>query len=193
MPLITITPPDAEPVSVDDVKLSARVDAETFDDQLALLLIPAIRSEAEHRLGRRLITQTVELVLDDFPAGEIDLRLPSVQSVTSIKYMDTAGAEQTFANTNYSLDTAASPGRVLLDTDASWPATQDVPNAVRVRYVVGYGDDDASVPPNIRLWITAHVVQALDNPSGLNTAALQPMPFIDRLLDAERFYSVPAE
>jgi len=188
MPLITITPPDAEPVSVDDVKLSARVDAETFDDQLALLLIPAIRAEAEHRLGRRLITQTVELVLDAFPAGEIDLRLPSVQSVTSIKYLDTAGAEQTFANTDYSLDTAASPGRVLLDTDAAWPATADVPNAVRVRYVVGYGDDDASVPANIRLWITAHVVQALDNPSGLNTAALQPMPFLDRLLDAERFY-----
>ncbi len=193
MPLITITPPDAEPVSVDDVKLSARVDAETFDDQLALLLIPAIRAEAEHRLGRRLITQTVELVLDAFPAGEIDLRLPSVQSVTSIKYMDTAGAEQTVINTDYSLDTAASPGRVLLDTDATWPATADVPNAVRVRYVVGYGDDDASVPANIRLWITAHVVQALDNPSGLNTAALQPMPFLDRLLDAERFYSVPVE
>lgn len=193
MPLITITPPDAEPVSVDDVKLSARVDAETFDDQLALLLIPAIRAEAEHRLGRRLITQTVELVLDAFPSGEIDLRLPSVQSVTSIKYLDTAGVEQTIINTDYSLDTAASPGRVLLDTDAAWPATQDVPNAVRVRYVVGYGDDDASVPANIRLWITAHVVQALDNPSGLNTSALQPMPFLDRLLDAERFYSVPAE
>lgn len=193
MPLITITPPDAEPVSVDDVKLSARVDAETFDDQLALLLIPAIRAEAEHRLGRRLITQTVELVLDAFPSGEIDLRLPSVQSVTSIKYLDTAGAEQTVINTDYSLDTAASPARVLLDTDAAWPATADVPNAVRVRYVVGYGDDDASVPANIRLWITAHVVQALDNPSGLNTAALQPMPFLDRLLDAERFYSVPTE
>ena len=39
----------------------------------------------------------------------------------------------------------------------------------------------------------SHVVQALDNPSGMNTSALQPMPFIDRLLDAERFYSVPAE
>lgn len=193
MPLITINPPDAEPVSVDDVKLSARVDAETFDDQLALLLIPAIRAEAEHRIGRRLITQTVELVMDAFPSGEIDLRLPSVQSVTSIKYLDTAGAEHTVINTDYSLDTAASPGRVLLDTDASWPATQDVPNAVRVRFVVGYGDDDASVPANIRLWITAHVVQALDNPSGLNTAALQPMPFLDRLLDAERFYSVPTE
>jgi hypothetical protein len=59
---------------------------------------------------------------------------------------------------------------------------------VRVRYVVGYGDDDASVPANVRLWITAMVVQALDNPAGLNVAALQPLPFIDRLLDAERFY-----
>jgi uncharacterized phiE125 gp8 family phage protein len=67
MPLITITPPDAEPVSVEDVKISARLDGESFDDQMALLLIPAIRREAEHRLGRRLITQTVELVLGRIP------------------------------------------------------------------------------------------------------------------------------
>jgi len=188
MPLITITPPDAEPVSVEDVKIAARLDAESFDDQMALLLIPAVRIEAEHRLGRRLITQTVELVLDKFPDGEIDLLLPSVQSITSVKYLDSAGAEQTVINTDYSLDNAKSPARVLLDIDASWPATYAVPNAVRVRYVVGYGDDDASVPANVRLWITAMVVQALDNPSGLNVAALQPLPFIDRLLDAERFY-----
>jgi uncharacterized phiE125 gp8 family phage protein len=188
MPLITITPPDAEPVSVEDVKIAARLDAESFDDQMALLLIPAIRREAEHQLGRRLITQTVELVLDEFPAGEIDLLLPSVQSITSVKYLDSAGDEQTVLNTDYSLDNAKAPARVLLATGASWPATYAVPNAVRVRYVVGYGDDDASVPANIRLWITAMVVQALDNPAGLNVAALQPLPFIDRLLDAERFY-----
>jgi uncharacterized phiE125 gp8 family phage protein len=188
MPLITITPPDAEPVSVEDVKIAARLDAESFDDQMALLLIPAIRREAEHRLGRRLITQTVELVLDKFPDGEIDLLLPSVQSITSVKYLDSAGAEQTVINTDYSLDNATSPARVLLDIDARWPESYAVPNAVRVRYVVGYGDDDASVPANIRLWITAMVVQALDNPAGLNVAALQPLPFIDRLLDAERFY-----
>mgnify|MGYP001164602784 CR=1 FL=1 len=188
MPLITITPPDAEPVSVEDVKIAARLDAESFDDQLAALLIPAIRAEAEHRLGRRLITQTVELVMDEFPDGEVDLLLPSVQSITSIKYLDSAGAEQTVINTDYSLDNAKSPARVLLDTGASWPATYAVPNAVRVRYVVGYGDDDASVPANIRLWITAMVVQALDNPGGLNIAGLQPLPFVDRLLDAERFY-----
>jgi uncharacterized phiE125 gp8 family phage protein len=188
MPLITITPPDAEPVSVEDVKIAARLDAESFDDQMALLLIPAIRREAEHQLGRRLITQTVELVLDEFPAGEIDLLLPSVQSITSVKYLDSAGDEQTVLNTDYSLDNAKAPARVLLATGASWPATYAVPNAVRVRYVVGYGDDDASVPANVRLWITAMVVQALDNPAGLNVAALQPLPFIDRLLDAERFY-----
>jgi uncharacterized phiE125 gp8 family phage protein len=188
MPLITITQPDAEPVSVEDVKIAARIDAESFDDQMALLLIPAIRREAEHRLGRRLITQTVELVLDKFPDGEIDLLLPSVQSITSVKYLDSAGAEQTVINTDYSLDNATSPARVLLDIDARWPESYAVPNAVRVRYVVGYGDDDASVPANIRLWITAMVVQALDNPAGLNVAALQPLPFIDRLLDAERFY-----
>jgi hypothetical protein len=51
MPLITITPPDAEPVSVEDVKIAARLDAESFDDQMALLLIPAIRRRGRAQIG----------------------------------------------------------------------------------------------------------------------------------------------
>lgn len=189
MPLITITPPAVEPVTLDDVKSAARIDTEAFDDQLERYIIPAIRAEAEHRLGRRLITQTVELVLDAFPDGEIDLRLPNVQSVTSVKYLDTANVQQTFANTNYTLDSDSSPGRILLNTGVSWPETDDVANAVRVRYVVGYGATEAAVPANIRLWITAMVVQAIDNPSGLNAGALQPVAYLNHLLDSERFYA----
>lgn len=188
MPLITITPPSVEPVTLDDVKSAARIDTESFDDQLERYIIPAIRADAEHRLGRRLITQTVELVLDAFPAGEIDLRLPDVQSITSIKYLDTSGVQQTVASTDYSLDGDSAPGRALLDTDARWPATAAVQNAVRVRFVVGYGAADSDVPANIRLWITALVVQAIDNPSGLNQEPLKPMGYLDHLLDAERFY-----
>lgn len=186
MPLILITPPAAEPVTAADIKAAARIDDAYFDAQLTTLLIPAIRREAEHRLGRRLITQTVELVLDAFAPGEhIDLQLPDAQAITSIKYLDPAGAEQTLAGTVYQLDPDSIPSRALLKPSQDWPATQDVPNAVRVRYTAGYGSAATDVPGNIRLWIIAHVVQALDNPSGLNVGGLQPLPYVDRLLDAE--------
>ena len=186
MPIILITPPATEPVTAADIKAAARIDDDVFDAQLTGLLIPAIRQEAEHRLGRRLITQTVELVMDDFDAGEhIDMTLPDVQEITSIKYLDSAGAEQTLSGTVYELDADSTPSRALLKPSQDWPDTQDVPNAVRVRFTVGYGATAVDVPSNIRLWIIAHVVQALDNPAGLNTAGLQPLPYVDRLLDAE--------
>lgn len=187
MPLITINPPEVEPVTVDDIKAAARIDAASFDDQLADLLIPAMRDEAQHRLGRRLITQTVELVGPAFPAGAIDLQLPDIQSIVSIKYLDPDRIEQTVPDTDYTLDSDSRPGLALLAPDSEWPATAAVPNAVRVRYTVGYGDTPADVPGNIRLWIIASVIQALDTPNALAPATLQPLPYLARLLDAEMF------
>ena len=91
MALITITGPAAEPVTVAEVKEAARADGTDLDSQIALL-IPAFRRQAEHLQGRRLITQTVELVLDAFPPDtDIDLLLPDVQSITSVIYTDEAG------------------------------------------------------------------------------------------------------
>lgn len=188
MPTIQITPPAVEPVSAADVKSSARIDDTSLDAQIASL-IPAFRTAAEHETGRRFVTQTVELVLDEFPASHIDLTLPDAISITSIKYLDSAGAEQTLAGSVYLLDPDSMPSRALLKSGQSWPATQDVPNAVRVRFTVGYGPAASDVPSNIRLWITAHVCQALDNPSALDAQSVRTLPYLDRLLDSERFWA----
>lgn len=179
--LVTVTGPAAEPVTSAEIKASARIDGTEFDTQIAIL-ITAFRQQAEHQQGRRLITQTVELVLDDFPADHIDLILPGAQSITSIKYLDTSGTEQTLDAGVYALDADSTPNRALLKYGQQWPETQDVPNAVRIRYVVGYGASSASVPQNIRLWIIAQVCAALDN---------QPPPaWLDRLLDADMVHRV---
>lgn len=175
MALITITQPSVEPVSAAEIKDAARIDGSSLDAQIAAL-IPAFRRQAEHLQGRRLITQTVELVLDAFPSDEdIDLLLPDVQSITSVKYYDTAGVQQTLDPASYSLDSDSIPCWMLVV--ANWPATKDIANSVRVRYVVGYGAAAANVPDNTRLWIVAQVCSALDKQ--------EPQPWIDRLLDAE--------
>ena len=183
MALITITQPAVEPVSLADVKDAGRIDGTEFDAQLAIL-ITAIRLQAEHNLGRRLITQTVELVLDAFPStDDIDLLLPNAQSITSVKYYDAAGTQQTLDPAAYSLDSDSPTCWLLAVSD--WPATKDVANAVRIRYVVGYGPAAADVPANVRLWIIANVLQALDAPSGQAPQTMQPMAYVDRLLDTE--------
>ena len=103
MPIIDIQAPAAEPIAPADVKASARIDGAEFDSQLAII-IPALRRHVEGRLGRRLINQTVELVLDRFPAAEIDLQLPSVSSIVSVKYLDANGTELSLARNAYTLD-----------------------------------------------------------------------------------------
>lgn len=181
MPLTTIIAPATPPVLASDVKAFGRIDVD-FDSQIAIL-IAAFTREAEHRLGRRLITQTVELVLDDFPSDDVDLVMPDVQSITSVNYVDSAGVTQTMPSTDYSLDAENTPCRLL--PVESWPSTYDAANSVRIRYVVGYGPADTDVPENIKMWITAQVIQALDNPAGITEGKPTVLPYLDRLLDAE--------
>ncbi len=175
MTIIQITQPAIEPVTVSEVKDSARIDGAEFDAQIAIM-IAAFRRDAEHVLSRRLITQTVELVLDAFPSdGDIDLLLPGVQSIASVSYYDEAGVLQTIGSSDYVLDSDSAPCWLIAVDD--WPATADAANSIRIRYVVGYGDAAADVPSNVRLWIIARVCAALEN--------REPAPWLARLLDAE--------
>lgn len=175
MALVTITAPAVEPVTVAEVKDSARIDGTELDAQIAIL-IAAFRQQAEHMQGRRMITQTVELVLDEFPSAlDIDLLLPDVQSIASVKYVDSAGVQQTLVGTAYSLDGDSTPCWLIPVT--TWPTAGDYANAVRIRYIVGYGPAAADVPSNTRLWIIAQVCAALDKQT--------PLAWVDRLLDAE--------
>lgn len=187
MPLIDITPPAIEPITSADVKPSARIDGAEFDSQLAII-IPALRMDVEGRLGRRLIRRTVELVLDRFPAAEIDLQVPDVASIVSVKYIDESGAEQTLAGSAYALDDASFTAWLMPAQGAQWPATLDAANAVRVRFVTGFGDSADAVPASIRLWMIAHAVQVLNTPDGMLPgtglmARSHASPFIDGLLD----------
>jgi uncharacterized phiE125 gp8 family phage protein len=189
MALIVITPPAAEPVTVDEAKASPslRVATATDDADIAVL-ITAAREIAEAITRRSLITQTLELVLDAFPSGGINLYCPPIQSVTSIKYIDTDGVEQTLSSALYDLDSDTEPGMVAPAYNESWPATRDQVNAVRVRYVAGYGAA-ADVPAAIKTWIKMRAGTLYDNPQGLvvgQTVMNVPRDFIDGLLDAYR-------
>lgn len=186
MALIEITAPEIEPVTVAEVKAAARVDNSAFDGVIAGA-IKMLTGLAQDRLGRRLITQTVELVMDAFPCDAvIDLLLPDVQSIVSVKYLDADGSEVTLASTAYVLAASARPCRLVPAYGVIWPSTRCTVEAVRVRFNVGYGAAAADVPEEIRQWIIAHAVQLLDSPSGLAPADLQPLPFVDGLLDGHR-------
>lgn len=188
--LIRITAPASEPVSLTQAKAHLRVD-HTDDDTMIGAMIQAAREAAEHQTGRALVTQTWELVLDAFPAAEIELVKPPVQSITSITYEDTAGATQTLSATAYALAAYDTRGWVIPDVDTAWPGTYGAVGSVRVRFVAGYGAA-AAVPTSITSWMLLQIGAAYRNreafASGQSVSEL-PNRWVDSLLDAFRVYA----
>lgn len=165
-----ITPPAAEPISLDDARLHVRQD-DRADDALITGLIKAAREYAENFTRRALITQTWELVLDDWPdSDEIELPLPPLQLVTSVKYADLDGVEHTFDDDDYIVDVSRVKGRIVLVEGADWPSSEDLQEAaaIRVRFVAGYGATGASVPETLILGMKMLIGSWYENrePSG---------------------------
>jgi len=144
------TAPSVEPVSTDEAKLHLRVDSDT-DDDLIDVLIQAAREGVEESTGRALITQTWTYIADAFPGEDrIELWHPPLQSVTSIKYTDSDGTEHTFSSDNYQVDTDSEPGRIVLTSGCSWPGdTLRAANGVEITFVAGYGDAATDVPASL--------------------------------------------
>lgn len=182
MALKLITAPATEPVTLAEAKLQCSIDADltAHDARFETVLIPAAVADAEHLLGdRALITQTWEAVYDAFPAAELYLGKPPVQSISSVKYIDTAGDEQTLSSSAYSLDNETDKAFILPAIDTEWPDTLDTTNAVRVRFVCGYGAA-SDVPALIRSYILLHIEYSYRRES---------MPdFVARLLDRYKVY-----
>ena len=192
MALKRITPPAATPVTLAEAKAQCRVDG-TDEDALLLAYIEAATAAAEHELGRKLITQTWEAVFDAFPAGAVELNAPRVQSIVSVTYIAADNTTATLASNAYVLDADQPPGWLHPAAGTTWPATADAANAVRVRFVCGYGDAPADIAPNVRAWILMHVATAYRNretaAQGVSISEL-PNRYVDRLLDSERQYNL---
>jgi uncharacterized phiE125 gp8 family phage protein len=151
--IVTVTAPAIEPITLDDLKNDIKVDSDlTEDDFLIQSLITAGRRWIENTRRRALITQTLELWLDAWPSGDtIKVPRPPLQSVTHIKYYDTADSESAFSSGSYFVDTKTEPGRIVLNDGEQWPDTTLRPaNGIVVRFVAGFGDDEANVPDEYR-------------------------------------------
>lgn len=92
-------------------------------------------------LRRSVLPVTYDLYLSAFPASRmIEIPLPPLQSVESLKYLDTASATQTLGSSKYVVRSgdALAPGSVELLGTEDWPAIADHPRAVTIRFTAGY-------------------------------------------------------
>lgn len=153
MRIEVIIPPAVEPVLRAEAKTFCRVDADlTDEDSLIDSLITTAREQLEVQTSRAFALQTLRLVLDCFPVGDIIAipRSPLIE-VESIVYDDEDGAEQTFASSNYTVNSSSIPGTIrVLD---SWPDALASPGSVRITYRAGYspvdgeGEEDSELIP----------------------------------------------
>jgi len=177
-----IIPPVNEPVTLDDIKVYARIDS-SDEDALIATLISSAREAAEKHMRRALMTQTWRLTVDlpcdgwgnALPAGtynlpisvlsgdlpdEFDLPYAPLQSITSVTTFNTANASAVYAASNYFADTSNS--RLVLNNTAVWPSSLRTKATVQILYVCGYGTS-ANVPALIKTAIKMHVQKMYDD------------------------------
>lgn len=94
-----------------------------------------------------------ELLLIGARRGDIIFPYPPTQSITSIKYLDADGVQQTLDPSVYEFDAASFPPRAKPVYGQLWPATRVATfNSVAVRFVAGYTSVNL-VPSVIKLGI----------------------------------------
>lgn len=150
--IVTVTGPASEPVTAAELKAQLRVDI-SDDDALITAKGKAARQLIEALTGRRMITRTEKLLLDDFPPCDgIVIPVAPVTAVSKVSYFDEDGTETVVDSSDYVVDVNGPVGRVVLKSDASWPdlTTSKRPiNAVEVHFEAGYANA-AAVPEPLK-------------------------------------------
>lgn len=191
MPLISVTPPTAEPIDLADAKLHLRVNFST-DDSLVSAWISAARDYAENFTRKQICTARWKQVMDAFPYGygssygnpysrpdsTIYLERGPVLQVVSINYTDTQGVTQTVPAANYVVDYASDPVRIMPVFGQIWPIPIPQIGSVWVIFDAGYAAPITASGNNVTVqgWLPLIVgnVVRLSNSGGALPAPLAP-------------------
>jgi len=167
-----VSGPASEPVTVDELKLHARLDAPYEGDGYLEALISSARDFISRRTGRALITETWKLTLDVWPcagegsddwwdgireapitileAPEIEIRKAPFLAVTKVATLDEAGAETEWDSANYYAAAEHGFGRLIKRRGAVWPVLQRDRAGIVITFTAGYGSNASDVPMGLR-------------------------------------------
>jgi len=185
---VLVTPPVLEPLTLEQAKLRAGLDwvsPDTDRDALMLGFVAAARSEVERRTELALLTQTRDIYFDALP-WDRPITLPArsrpLQSVTSFKSTDTAGAVNTLDPSQYVVDLAS--GRLGLALGGAWPTDLRPFQPYVLRIVAGYASVAllmAAEPVLVHLvgLLTAHFATLGRDLASIDPTTDVPMGFED--------------
>lgn len=148
MPVILLSPPASEPLSLAEAKQFLRVE-HADDDDLIEALTAAARGAVEQAARRVLIAQTWRIVLDRWPAsGRIASPVNPLQSITAARVLAADGAEGEIDLAAFSLDAASAPAAIAFSR-AQIAEPGRALAGIEIDVLAGYGEA-ADVPPPLR-------------------------------------------
>lgn len=180
-----ITPNNVLELSLVDAKAQLGIDGADLDATVTSW-IKGVVAYAEHQTGRVILNQTWRTTLDAFP-DVVSLPFAPCSAITSIKYLDTSGIEQTLSALDYELSTENQKSVIVPAYGKTWPATYNKINSVKIDAVFGYGSLITDVPSDYKLFILAKLREQFDAATRLERDTVQAS-FIDHLLDGKKVY-----
>lgn len=161
----------SEPLAVADATEQVKADAGDAADQAYILaLTKAARSHVEAYCGTPLASRTITVKCDaftDFSAFPI----APLTSVSSIAYLDGAGANQTLSTDVYEVRTDGLTASIVLKSGQSWPTIQSG-SRITVTAVVGY----STIPESIVHALKLLVADWYDRRSGTSDKPITETP-----------------
>jgi uncharacterized phiE125 gp8 family phage protein len=110
-----------------------------------------------------------------------------VQSVSAVKYYDPAGVLQTATLSDFDVFGTARNKTVSPKSGFSWPVTQNRTDAIKIEYVVGFGDDITDIPQTVRHALMMLVGHWYENREEAQSDKLVDVPFgFEELIGIER-------
>ena len=167
-----IVAPVAEPITVAEARTHLEAqpyedsDVDPLDDAMIEAMLSAARESCEDFLGLSLATKTLEIALDTFPTdGEaVDLPFGPVREILSVMWGDDSDQELDLAD--FVLDNYRSPDQLRATATSGWPSVTSYPNAIKVRYLAGYGEDSdggEALPKVLRAAILLELTNLYEN------------------------------
>jgi uncharacterized phiE125 gp8 family phage protein len=180
MSLTKVTDAASEPLTLADAKTHLRETlSDATNDAYITSLIKIARQAAEDRSAQTLLQTTWLRTLDAFPCL-IELERPPFISIDWIKYVDSAGALQTLASSEYQVDLSGTRARIAPAYGKSWPTRSQLA-AVTVQYKSGYAAA-GNIPTPIVHWIKLAIADMYNRRERSAEQPAVPQGFAEELL-----------
>ena len=187
MTLLRATAPATLPLSLAEVKAHLRVDFADDDSLIGGLLAAAVAYvDGTGVLGRAMITQDWAQWVNQSP-GRVRLEMGPFQSLVSVQYYDADGVLQTATLADF--ETWLSHDHVICKPkdDHEWPNADTRPDAIKITYRAGFGDDAADVPQTIKQAMLMLIAHWYERRESASEDRLVTVPFgFESLMSVER-------